>query len=176
MERPPSRILSWLPAVARRTLPTTPFNWCRLSALPIWLSPKTAAPATFTAGQKGVVYTVTAANVGSTPSSGVFTVTDTLDPNLAYVSGTGSGWTCSATGQVVTCNTSAVIGAEATAPPITITVNVTTTAPATVTNKISIAGGGDVNSSNNSFQLVSNVVAPDLTVSKILNSGAFTRG
>jgi hypothetical protein len=55
-------------------------------------------------------------------------------------------------------------------------VNVTTTAPATVTNKISIAGGGDVNSSNNSFQLVSNVVAPDLTVSKILNSGAFTRG
>ena len=73
---------------------------------------KTSAPATFTQGQNGALYTISASNVGSASSSGTITVTDTLDPNLTYVSGTGSGWSCSAAGQVVTCTTSAAIAAE----------------------------------------------------------------
>jgi uncharacterized repeat protein (TIGR01451 family) len=86
---------------------------------------KIATPATFIPGQNGVIYTITAMNVGNASSSGLITVTDTLDPDLTYVSATGSGWNCSAAGQMVTCTTSALIAAGASAPSITLTVNVT---------------------------------------------------
>ena len=133
---------------------------------------KAATPTTFTQGQNGALYTITASNVGSAPSSGTITVTDTLDPNLTYVSATGSGWSCSAAGQIVTCTTSAAIGAGASSPPITLTVNVAAHGETSIANGVSVSGGSDVNPSNNSFQLVSNVVAPDLTVSKNCEPGS----
>jgi uncharacterized repeat protein (TIGR01451 family) len=121
---------------------------------------KIASPTTFTQGQNGA-YTITENNIGSAPSSGTITVTDTLDPNLRFVNATGSGWSCSAAAQVVTCATSAVIAAVASASPITINVKVGATAPTTVTNNVTVAGGGGTNT-NNSFQLVSNVSSAPL--------------
>ena len=133
---------------------------------------KTVNPGALRIGQVAAAYTITTSNVGSAPSSGTITVTDTLDPNLTYVSATGSGWSCSAAGQVVTCTTSAVIAAGASAPPITLSVNVTVSGSTStsVTNRVIVAGGGETNTSNNSFQLVSVVNAPDLTVSKTSSS------
>jgi uncharacterized repeat protein (TIGR01451 family) len=135
---------------------------------------KTANPATFTQGQNGA-YTITARNIGNAPSAGTITVTDTLDPNLTFVSFTGTGWMCSATGHDVTCTTSTVIAAGASAPPITISVNVGATAPTSVTNNVTVAGGGGTNT-NNSFQLVSNVGNPNLSVSKTASPATFTQG
>jgi uncharacterized repeat protein (TIGR01451 family) len=137
---------------------------------------KTSTPATFIQGQNGVTYTITASNVGNLPSSGMITVTDTLDPNLTFVSATGSNWSCNVAAQVVTCTTSATIPAEASMSPITIAVNVAARGQTTVTNAVTIAGGGDTNPSNNSFQLVSDVNAPDLSVSKSSTPGTFTQG
>src|SRR5688572_32344696 len=42
-------------------------------------------------------------NVGTLPAPGPMTLTDTLPAGLTYVSGTGSGWSCSAAEQTVTC-------------------------------------------------------------------------
>jgi uncharacterized repeat protein (TIGR01451 family) len=123
---------------------------------------KTASPAIFTQGQNGV-YTIVARNNGNFDSSGMITVTDTLDPNLTLVSATGLGWSCSAAAQVETCTTSAVIAAGAAAPPITLTVKVAATAATSVTNNVTVAGGGGTNT-NNSFQLVSNVVPALFTI------------
>src|SRR6185312_15175123 len=54
---------------------------------------------------------------------------DTLPTGLAFVSGTGTSWTCSAVGQAVTCTSGAAIAAGATSPnPITLTVSVASTA------------------------------------------------
>jgi uncharacterized repeat protein (TIGR01451 family) len=133
---------------------------------------KTANPATFAQGQNGA-YTITANNIGNAPSSGTITVTDTLGPNQTFVSATGSGWSCSAAGQVVTCTTSAVIAAGASAPPITLTVNVAANAPTSVTNNVAVAGGGGTNT-NNAFQLVTPISVPNLSVSK--TASAFSRG
>jgi uncharacterized repeat protein (TIGR01451 family) len=116
---------------------------------------KTANPATFTQGQNAA-YTITANNIGNAPSSGTITVKDTLSPNLTYVGAGGSGWSCSAAAQVVTCTTSTPIAAGTSAPPITLTVNVAANAPTSVTNNVTVAGGGGTNT-NTSFQLVSNV-------------------
>ena len=137
---------------------------------------KTSTPVYFAQGQNGALYTISASNGGSAPSSGTITVTDTLDPNLTYVGATGSGWSCSAGGQVVTCTTSAVIAAGVSAPPITLTVNVAAHGETSVTNAVTVAGGGDANPTNNSFQLVSPVGAPDLSVSKTSSPTTFARG
>src|SRR5262245_19820315 len=53
----------------------------------------TGAPATVTAGGQ-VTYTMGVTNNGPDTSTGL-TVSDTLPPNVAYVSASGSGWSCS---------------------------------------------------------------------------------
>src|ERR1700676_3791796 len=60
--------------------------------------------ASFTQGQPGA-YTITVNNIGdaSTGPSQTITVTDTLTAGLTFSSGTGTGWSCNAAGQVVTC-------------------------------------------------------------------------
>ena len=53
-----------------------------------------------------VTYTIETFNAGPDSSTGV-TVTDTLPAGLSFVSAAGSGWTCGAAGQVVTCTRTA---------------------------------------------------------------------
>jgi uncharacterized repeat protein (TIGR01451 family) len=50
-------------------------------------------------------YTLTVNNTGLAAGTG--TVTDNLPSELSYVTFSGSGWTCSAVGQAVTCTTTA---------------------------------------------------------------------
>ena len=66
----------------------------------------------FTVGTNGV-YTITVTNSGTCSTSGTITVTDTLPDGLSFVSGTGSGWSCSANGQVVTCTNAGPLAASA---------------------------------------------------------------
>jgi uncharacterized repeat protein (TIGR01451 family) len=107
----------------------------------------------FVVGSPGV-YTLTVDNtLGTAATSGTITVTDTLPTGLTYASATGSGWSCSAVGQVVTCTSNAAIAAGATNPnAITLTVAVASTAVGTVTNTVAVSGGGEpaANTGNNS--------------------------
>ena len=100
----------------------------------------------FNVGANGV-YTLQVSNTSTAangaPTSGTITVTDTLPNGLTYVSGTGTGWTCSAAGQVVTCTSTTPIPIGAAAAPITLTVSVGTAAAGTVTNTANASGGGD---------------------------------
>ncbi|HLX23617.1 MAG TPA: hypothetical protein VKR38_09755 [Usitatibacter sp.] len=107
----------------------------------------------FTVGVNGV-YTLTVDNtLGTAPTSGLITVTDTLPTGLAFSSATGTTWTCGAVGQVVTCTSPAVIAAGATSGnPITLTVSVASVAVPSVTNQASVSGGNEppANNANNS--------------------------
>ena len=102
----------------------------------------------FTVGLNGT-YTLTVSNIGAlTTSAANVVVTDTLPAGLAFVSGTGTGWTaCTAAGQVVTCvrPLGNAIAANASAPPITLTVSVGAAAATAspVTNNVSVAGGNE---------------------------------
>jgi uncharacterized repeat protein (TIGR01451 family) len=145
-----------------------------VSAVDLTIS-KTANPATFTQGQSAV-YTITANNIGDVSSSGTVTIMDTLDSNLTFGSATGSGWSCSAAAQVVTCNSSAVIAAGTSAPPITLTVNVAANGQISVRNTVTVSGGGNINTTNTSFTLVSVVNSPNLSVSKTASPSTFTQG
>jgi uncharacterized repeat protein (TIGR01451 family) len=107
----------------------------------------------FTVGTNGV-YSITVDNaLGTAPTSGVITVTDTLPAGLTFVSAPGVGWACVSLAPTVTCTSAAVIAAGATsANPITLTVAVGSTAVPSVTNSVTVSGGNEpaANSGNNS--------------------------
>jgi hypothetical protein len=95
----------------------------------------------FTQGQAGATYTMTVTNSGSGPTSGTVTVTETLPATgLTAVSMLGTNWTC--TQPAGPCSRSDIRAAGLSYEPITLTVNVSAAAPASVTNCATVSGGG----------------------------------
>jgi uncharacterized repeat protein (TIGR01451 family) len=83
-------------------------------------------------------YTVTVSNLGPNQDDGPITVTDTMPAGMSQPSGSGSGWSCSTSGQKVTCTNTGPLAAGASLPPITFTANVSTAG--TYTNTATVAG------------------------------------
>ena len=110
---------------------------------------------TFTQGQVGATYTVTVSNAGTGATTGTVTVTDTLPSGLTATALSGTGWTC--TLATLSCTRSNALAAGASYPAITLTVNVSSTAPASVTNTATVSGGGEVNTANNSASDVTTI-------------------
>ncbi|MFN8150909.1 MAG: PKD domain-containing protein [Solirubrobacterales bacterium] len=129
---------------------------------------------TFPVGGNGS-FTLAVRNDGTAPTAGTTTVTDTLPAELSYVSASGSGWSCNASGQDVTCTRAATIGANAAAPNITLTVAVANTNSPDVTNTATVAGADDINAANDSDSDTAALVAADLQIVKS-HSGDFVVG
>ena len=100
----------------------------------------------FTQGQIGATYSITATNSGSAPTSAAVSVTDTLPAGLTATAISGTGWTCVL--GTLTCTRSDALAAGASYPVITLTVNVANNAAASVTNSVTVSGGGQTNTSN----------------------------
>nr|WP_242029057.1 isopeptide-forming domain-containing fimbrial protein [Coleofasciculus sp. FACHB-712] len=149
----------------------------------------------FTVGQQGG-YTLRVQNspsagptIGGTlanPTNNPITVTDTLPDGLSYVSATGTNWSCSASGQVVTCTYSPNLVAEPgeVLPDIVLTVNVNSAAVPKVTNSAIVSTPGDdpndpnnPNGSNNTSSVDTTVIQPppDLSIEKT-HTGNFIVG
>ncbi|MCL4875585.1 MAG: isopeptide-forming domain-containing fimbrial protein [Anaerolineae bacterium] len=117
-------------------------------------------------------FTLTAENVGSGPTTGGITVVDTLPAELTFVSATGTNWTCAeAPVGTLTCNYTGTPAAPGAALPlITVTVTPNTvTAPAAVTNVVTVATVGDTNVTNDADMddvIIDGVPTPDLQVTK----------
>jgi uncharacterized repeat protein (TIGR01451 family) len=110
---------------------------------PLTLS-ATHSPATFRQGDVGNTLTLTVTNEGDTPTDGeTVTVRDPIPPGLAATAASGQGWTCTGTG-TRTCRRTDVLAPHSSYPPITVTVNVSSTAPATITNEATVTGHGGV--------------------------------
>src|SRR6185436_3524331 len=132
--------------------------------------------AVFTQGQKGVSYTITVGNSGGSPTSGTVTLIDSVPPGLIPVTASGTGWTCSLSLQSVTCTRADPLAAAASYPPVTLTVDIESNAPASVVNTATLAGGGDINSSNNTATDPTQISrGQDLTLTKS-HTGNFTQG
>ncbi len=107
---------------------------------------KTHVGEKFTIGQTGT-YHINVTNVGTAPTTGLISVTDTLPAGLSYVAGGGGGWTCGAVGANVTCTHPGPLNPGDSAM-ITLLVSVGVNAPATITNCARVQTHGDNNSSN----------------------------
>ena len=116
----------------------------------------------FVVGSNGT-YTITVDNtLGTAPTTGTITVTDTLPAGLTFVSATGATWACVSAPPLVTCTSNAVVAAgAASVNPITLVVAVASTAVPSVTNFATVSGGGEpaANNGNNSAFDSTNVVA-----------------
>lgn len=139
-----------------------------------------AAVGPFVVGSNAT-YTLTVHNI-ATPADAATTVTDTLPNGLTFVSGTGTGWTCGAVGQVVTCYNPGPI-TMGTDSPITLTVAVGAAAAPSVHNAASVKSSrNDTKPENDTSSVTTPVttpvnptIQPDLAITKIAN-GAFAVG
>ncbi len=100
----------------------------------------------FKPGDTGDTYTITVRNAGVAATTGTVTVVDTLPAGLTATAISGTGWTC--TLGTLTCTRTDVLASGASYPAITLTVNLSQSVAASVTNVARVGGGGESNTSN----------------------------
>ena len=94
-------------------------------------------------------YTMTITNAGGLSEPGPLAIVDTLPTGLSLASFSGSGWSCSTAGQVVSCTKTGSLAAGVAATPLVLNVNVSPTAVGVMTNTATGSGtGGDSNAAN----------------------------
>jgi uncharacterized repeat protein (TIGR01451 family) len=121
-----------------------------------------AAPEPVGAGAT-LAYTLNVSNTGPSQATSL-SVSDTLPSGTAFVSASGTGWSCSGTGPVVCTMPSLGIAAAA---PISISVTAPSAAGAIVNNASVSSAATDPVSSNNTAQITSNVFArADLSITQ----------
>ncbi|MFN0085952.1 MAG: SdrD B-like domain-containing protein [Blastocatellia bacterium] len=130
--------------------------------------------ANFTAGSSGA-YSLTAHNGGNFPTNGTITVTDTLPAGMTYVSATGTGWTCAANGQTVSCTRTATLAPSA-STTISLTVNLAAQIASQVVNTATVSIQGDANSSNNTANDPTTIVPAVVTPAPPTASPCVTDG
>src|SRR5438128_2132930 len=129
----------------------------------------------FTVGQTGATYTITVTNNGTVSSTtALVTVADTLPTGLTATAITGSGWSC--TLAPLTCTRSEALAGGASYPVITLTVNVASDAPASVTNTVTVSSGGDTNAGNNTANDTTIINRADMTITKTHTPSNFVQG
>nr|WP_277876360.1 isopeptide-forming domain-containing fimbrial protein [Trichocoleus sp. FACHB-40] len=99
---------------------------------------------TFIVGKQGV-YSLSVRNLPTSGSTtGTVTVQDTLPAGLSFVSATGTNWSCSASGQVVSCTyTGGIVAPGENLPAIALRVNVDSAATGNITNSATVTTPGD---------------------------------
>ncbi|MFZ2501925.1 MAG: isopeptide-forming domain-containing fimbrial protein [Nocardioides sp.] len=118
---------------------------------------------------ESVTYDLAVRNNGPSRSPATIVVSDTLPAGMTFVSGTGTGWTCSADGQLVTCELATAVNSGAAAPALTITADVAADAgPATVVNRATVDGPlTDRNPDNNAAEDATEILdRANLTLAK----------
>lgn len=122
---------------------------------------------TFRVGRTGS-YTITATNSGTSNSVDTVMVTDTIPAGMTYSAASGTGWTFSVSGQVVTARYGGII-TSGMSTSFTLTVNILAAAEGSVTNRAWVSGGGEVTTTNNlgsNTVTVANAGNADLSVAK----------
>jgi uncharacterized repeat protein (TIGR01451 family) len=93
----------------------------------------------FTQGQTAATYTLIVSNgVGAAPTAGTVMVAESAPPDLTVTSMAGLGWNCSTS----TCNRSDALPGGSSYPAILVTVNVAANAASSLSNQVSVSGGG----------------------------------
>lgn len=126
----------------------------------------------FTQGQVGATYSLTVTNSGTLATSGTVTVTDTLPVGLTATAISGTGWACVL--GTLTCTRNTVLAVGASYPVITLTVTVAGNAPASVTNSVSVSGGGQNNTTNDTASdptTINATAPPSIGLAKSVSPG-----
>ena len=107
-----------------------------------------------TQGQVGAAYNITVSSIGELPSTGVVTVVDSLPLGLTATAISGDGWTCVLA--TLSCTRTDVLVPGNSYPVIKVTVNVGNNVSGSVTNNVTVTGGGDASAANNTATDITN--------------------
>jgi uncharacterized repeat protein (TIGR01451 family) len=134
----------------------------------------------FHPGDSADTYAITVRNVGAVATNmNTVTVSDTLPAGLAPTAadnGTINGWAVSFNGQTVTATRSGVVPSGGSYPILIITVGVAGDIPRSVVNTVTVEGGGEANTANDTASDPTATVAlADLTISQT-SAGSFRQG
>lgn len=113
-------------------------------------------------------FTLSVTNNGPSITAGITTVTDTLPPNIDFVSAIGSNWNCSFVAPTVTCTTAQAVGDGVSFPPIILKVIPRAGSDPQFSNTANVTTSNfDLNLSNNSSTDTVNVLIafPDFSES-----------
>ncbi len=106
-------------------------------------------------------YEILVTNIGNLSTTTNTILQDPMPVGLSLVSASGSGWDCAAsTSALVSCTYAAVLAPGASAPVITVEVEVGIGAITGVTNVATVNGGGDSDPNNDSGIETSDVLPP----------------
>lgn len=132
----------------------------------------------------GQQYSIVVSNTGGGQTTGAVSVVDTLPPGLTATAMSGTGWTCIAAEGF--CTRADLLAAGASYPPIALTVTVGNDAPAMVTNIVTVAGGSEGTTSNDTaadptailpgFDAPSSVVAASASSTSVTVSWSLPAG
>ncbi|HEY6802038.1 MAG TPA: hypothetical protein VI306_00535 [Pyrinomonadaceae bacterium] len=100
----------------------------------------------FTQAQVGATYVLTVTNSGTAATSGVVTVVENAPTGLTVTAMSGTGWTCVLAS--FSCTRSNALAAATSYPTITVTVTVANNAPTSLTNSVTVSGGNEANTTN----------------------------
>jgi uncharacterized repeat protein (TIGR01451 family) len=93
-------------------------------------------------------YVLKVSNIGPFSTEAPITLTDTLPDSLGFLGASGTGWTCTVSGQTVTCTNPNPLAAGG-ATMLNLSVNVSAAAFPTVTNTATVTYANDTNLGNN---------------------------
>ncbi len=112
-------------------------------------------PDTFCQGEIGAQYSLTVHNALGAPTGGdvAATVINTLPAGLTPTAVSGPTWNCVISNQTVTCTQTNPTAAGTSYPPITVTFNVATNAPASLTNTATVSGSMDNTPGNDTINV-----------------------
>src|SRR5262249_47672073 len=128
----------------------------------------------FTQGQVGATYTLTVTNTGTGSSAGLVTVTDSLPAGLTATALAGAGRSCNLA--PLTCSPTDAFAAGADYPAPTPPSPLAATAPGSLTPPATVAGGGELNTTNNTASDLTPITAVAPLTPPKPPAGAFTQG
>ncbi|MBQ5947593.1 DUF6701 domain-containing protein [Massilia sp. ST3] len=109
-------------------------------------------------------YNFTVNNKGPSADEGPITVRITLPSSQTYTSATGTDWSCTVFGQVVTCNYAQTLAMNEVTPPLVLNTKVTKAGEMTVS--ATVTGSMDPDTTNNSKSVKSTTVVPQAAAYK----------
>ncbi|PWK17632.1 hypothetical protein LV89_04348 [Arcicella aurantiaca] len=130
-----------------------------------------SAPTTVTVNTN-FAYTLTVNNIGDLATTGGIIVQDNLPTGISFLTGSGTGWSCSAIAQLVTCTNTTPIVAGGNS---SITLTVTPTLSGTYSNTATVTGGGDPSTTAKNSNTVNTIVGGSvgLVSAKVFLQGPF---
>ncbi|MGD0548680.1 MAG: Ig-like domain repeat protein [Terracidiphilus sp.] len=157
-------------------------GWCvnLHENLPSLAQPVLAHAGAFTPGELNAAYTVNITNngpgaTGDPTGTNKLTVTDLLNSAFTYSTFSGTGWSCSATGQTVNCTNDTPVADGGSYPMLTIDVDVAAGASGSINNSVLVSGGGVTTISSNTDS-VTIQTPPVLSVTKSHTGSKFVQG